>query len=424
MPSATEQQLDAWLLPGDVGATESLVGASGLKRLTEFTQLSTYLASQPCFDDLQPAILATMEQFADEPLDVLFRRLSSPIFRAWLSRFGAVQHFARDDPLLDEQMRLWNNMRHSLVVPGDYRTTMTVVDRCCMTWDARLAVRVGEHAAVIVERQNDRLIIRSMDDEGLLDAEVDQEGCHSIRQLGEGCRVNFARCLPGSQIALRNDLPLLQLRLLGTERESAVELGTLDHSKTSYPTFNPDPYLQAAAIIGEVWPEEYADFRQTLHVVVPRTSPRRWHARGMTVSSYAGAIWLFVDTLVDLVEHMVHEQSHVKLRYVEEACPILTPDQTGERFLVGWRKDPRPIVGIYEGVYVHLHVLTALSACRAKHIFSGENAATCEARCRSVIVEVEEGLRLLEAHGRFTDTGSAYLPWAAETLGDLRSRAT
>ena len=243
MPSAAEQQLNAWLLPGDVLATESLVHASGLKRLAEFTQLSTYLASQPGFDDLQPEILATLEQFADEPPDVLFRRLSSPIFRAWLSRFGAVQRFVRDDQLLDEQMRLWNNMRHSLVEPGDYSATMTVIDECCMTWDARLAVRVGESAAVRVQRQNNRLIIRSMDDESLLDAEVDQQGCHSIRQLGEGCRVNFAPCLPGSQIAVRNDLPLLQLRLLGTEHDSAVELGTLDHSNISYPTFDPDPYL-------------------------------------------------------------------------------------------------------------------------------------------------------------------------------------
>ena len=81
----------------------------------------------------------------------------------------------------------------------------------------------------------------------------------------------------------------------------------------------------------------------------------------MTVSSYAGAIWLFVDTIVGIVEHMVHEQSHVKLRYVEEACPILAPEQTGERFLVGWRKDPRPIVGIYEGVYVHLRRLGGIA---------------------------------------------------------------
>jgi HEXXH motif-containing protein len=300
---------------------------------------------------------------------------------------------------------------------------MKVVDECCMTWDARLAVRVGEHDSVTVQRQNDRLIIRTMDGEGLLDAEVDQHGCHSVRHLGKGCRVNFAPYLPRSQIALRNDLPLLQLRLLGTERDSAVDPGALDHSASSYPTFNPDPYLRAAAIIGDAWPEEYADFRETLHVVVPRTSPRRWRARGMTVSSYAGAIWLFVDTVVDLAEHMVHEQSHVKLRYIEDTCPILGPDQTAERFLVGWRKDPRPIVGIYEGVYVHLHVLTALSACNEQHLFSGEDAEACEARCRSVLIEVEEGLNLLSAHGLFTDAGNAYLEWAAETLDDLRARA-
>ena len=40
-----------------------------------------------------------------------------------------------------------------------------------------------------------------------------------------------------------------------------------------------------------------------------------------------------------------------------------------------------------------------------------------------MIIEVEEGLRLLMAHGRFTDAGTAYLRWASETLDDLRARA-
>ncbi len=422
MPSVTEEQLTAWLLPGNAQATESLVRSSGLLRLAELTQLSAYLAGQPGFEAFRSEAVATLEQLERESPDVLFRRLASPIFRGWLSRFGAVEDFTSENAVVREQLLLWNNMRYGFLEPARYRTTMTVIDGCCMTWDPRLAVRVGGHETVHVEKEGDRLIVKSMEGDTLLDSFVDGQHSHSARSVADGCGLLFAPFLLDSQIVVRNDLPLLQLRLLGTEREDAVALGSLDHSSASYPSFDPDPYLGAASIINDVWPEEYADFRETLQIVIPRSSPRRWRAQGMTVSSFAGAIWLFVDGVVDLVEHMVHEQSHVKLRYIEDACPILAPEQTGERHVVGWRNDPRPIVGIYEGVYVHLHVLMALWACTEHDAFSGADAQACEQRRRTVAAQVQEGLALLTAHGRFTETGKVYLGWAEDTLDQLRTR--
>ena len=422
MPSVTEQQLTGWLLPGNAKVTEWLVRSSGLARLAEFTQLSTYLAARPGFEAFRPEAVATLEQFDEEPSETLFRRLGSPIFRGWLSRFGRVEEFTPENGVVCEQLILWNNVRYSLFEPAQYRTMMRVIDGVCMTWDARLAIRVGAHEAVHVEKEGDRLIVQSMEGDILVDASVEGQHTHSARVVAGGCDLMFAPFLPDSQIVLRNDLPLLRLRLLGVQRDDAVELGSFDHSSASYPGFDPAPYLRAAAIIRDVWPEGYADFRQTLQVVVPRASPPHWRARGMTISTFAGAIWLFVDSVLDLVEHMVHEQAHVKLRYIEDTCPILDPEQTGERYVVGWRKDPRPIVGIYEGVYVHLQVLMALSAAMEREAFSAKNAPACEKRIREVAAQVEEGLAVLTAHGKFTETGQAYLTWAEGIFEQLRTR--
>ena len=67
MPSVTEQQLTGWLLPGNAKVTEWLVRSSGLARLAEFTQLSTYLAARPGFEAFRPEAVATLEQFDEEP---------------------------------------------------------------------------------------------------------------------------------------------------------------------------------------------------------------------------------------------------------------------------------------------------------------------------------------------------------------------
>ncbi|MEP7020284.1 MAG: HEXXH motif-containing putative peptide modification protein [Pseudonocardiales bacterium] len=387
--------------------------------MAEFTQLTTYLAAQPGFEAFRTEAAATLDQLDGEPADTLFRRLGSPIFRGWLSTFANAEAFTPDNKVVCEQLTLWNNIRYGFLAPAQYRATMRVIDGMCVTWDPRLALRVGAEDTVRVEKEGERLIVRSVRGDVLIDADVNEERIAG-GVFAEGCRLVYAPLLPDSQIVVRNDLPLLQLRLLGTQRDDAVSLGSFDHSPSSYPAFDPARYLEAATIIRDVWPEGYADFQQTLQVVIPRTSPPRWRARGMTISTFAGAIWLFVDRVVDLVEHMVHEQGHVKLRYIEDTCPILDPVQTEDRYTVGWRKDPRPIVGIYEGVFVHLQVLHALSAAVERGAFSAADLDACEQRIQAMTAQVEEGLTVLTAHGRFTPTGEAYLAWAESTLDRFR----
>jgi HEXXH motif-containing protein len=415
----TKEELAGCFMPGDAALTQSLVRRSGLNRLREFAQMATYLAAQPDFPDWRDEVVDTLEQLDSEPRDLLFRRLASPVFRGWLSRFGGVEEYVASDAVLQRQLAFWGNMRHSLGEPGEYRASMAVVEGVVTSWDPRIAVQVGgRDRVVVVERAGRRLTIRPAPGETpLLDVEVDPDGAEPPTVAAGGCRVLEAAYLPDSEIALRNDLPPLHLELSGTaQRDDGVVFGSLDHSAESYPPFDPGPFAEASSIVAEAWPEEYEDFRQTLQVVVPRAARRGWRARGMTVSSHQGAIWIFVREVLDLVEHMVHEQSHVKLRYIEEIHPILEAEQTEERFPVGWRKDPRPIVGIYEGVYVHSHVLLALGACCDRGCFPAETAAECAARVDELRAEIREGLDLLVEHGRFTEAGRALPEWALECV--------
>ena len=166
------------------------------------------------------------------------------------------------------------------------------------------------------------------------------------------------------------------------------------------------------------WPEEYKDWRRTMRVVVPRLPPPGWQMEGFTISSMQGAAWIHPSNTLRTLESLVHEHSHVKLRYVEEAVPLLQSVQTDARFPVGWRTDPRPIVGIFEGVYVHLHCVIALVRYLQD---TGLDAATrhdAAIRLDELRLQAREGFEILSRHGHFTKAGQGFLRWAESTLRD------
>jgi len=412
--------LASYLLPTDPALTRSVVRRSGLARLEEFVHLAKYLASVPAYEDSYREALAALEQFDEEEPDVLFRRLASPVFRGWLALCGGVRRYGVEDPGLAIHLQYLSTMRFRLS-EGEYSTTMRSVGGYIATWDVGLVASVPGYDWVRVERTANRLVISTPDGRELVRADnVTNDFEADLETTSEGIRLLSAPYLPGSRVALRNDVPQLRLQLSGSvERNAAIVFGAVDNSSESYPDFDAGPFLEAGSIISEAWPEEYADFQETLHVVVPRSAPRGWNARGMTVSSHQGAVWLFVRDVLELVEHLVHEQSHIKLRYVEESFPILERDQKSERFRVGWRRDPRPLVGIYEGVYVHAHVLLALLACARRGAFSGVTAQRCLDRAEHVAGELRDGLEILVEHARFTAVGRAFAEWAMKLSQDL-----
>jgi HEXXH motif-containing protein len=103
-----------------------------------------------------------------------------------------------------------------------------------------------------------------------------------------------------------------------------------DARERSYPRDRHRPIVEAAQALLSAWPEEYEDWRCMMRVVVPRLPPRGWQMEGFTISSMQGAAWINPSDTLRALESLVHEHSHVKLRYVEEAVPLLQPEQTGD----------------------------------------------------------------------------------------------
>lgn len=414
---SNSNQLVSYLMPNSKNATRNLVRSSCLNRLKEWTEVAVYLASQNDYLSIKNEISDTMEQFRNEPDDFLFRRLSSPIFRGWLSMFGGVKKFSESDSMMRFQMSLWNNMRHSFFENNDYNSILSVIEGHCLTYDPWLSLFVGPRRNVNVLKANDDFTISCSDTEKvLLNFSLDDFNVKT-KFAAEGCMVKTSEYLPDSRIVVRNDLPLLHLKLSGTaQRDTGVVFGALDHSKSSYPEFDISPFQESASILNQCWSEEYSDFQETLQAVIPRGVPNGWRARGMTVSSYQGAIWIMAQGLIPIFEHMVHEQSHVKLRYIEESNPILEDEQTSDRFIVGWRKDPRPIIGIYEGVYVHLHVVLALMRANELNLFPQMPSHEMETHIDEIKKDVKEGLDVLVKNGRFTSEGATFISWAEDIL--------
>jgi HEXXH motif-containing protein len=228
--------------------------------------------------------------------------------------------------------------------------------------------------------------------------------------------------LPESNIAIRNDLPSLQIMLDETrvpERGSAVLEQQVDARESSYPVGQCCNIVQAAQAVLSVWPEEYADWRCTMRVVVPRLPPPRWQKVGFTISSMQGAAWINPCNSLHALESLVHEHSHVKLRYLEEAVALLQAEQSNTRFAIGWRTDPRPMIGIFEGVYVHLHCIMALD----RHIQSNDLDSTTRrnaiARLTDLRIQAREGFCILRDHARFTAAGQGFLRWASSALREV-----
>ncbi len=137
---------------------------------------------------------------------------------------------------------------------------------------------------------------------------------------------------------------------------------------------------------------------------------------GFTISSMQGAVWINPCNYLVAMESLVHEQSHVKLRYIEDTVPILHPHQTSSRFGVGWRTDARPIVGIFEGVYVHIHCAIAFNRCLEAQLIAPALRDEAYARKVALVDQARDGLELLVKHSRFTEMGQSFPHWAKQAL--------
>jgi HEXXH motif-containing protein len=410
-------------LPTSVEDSHQLIAASAFRMMEEFVRLCEVWRRYGD-EETQVAAETAITCLEGEPVGTTIDRFSSPIFRGWISRLMQIGLENYQSERFCELGRELNNCFFSPLCHNEFSGQFAVIGGYLYFWDARCALKVASERTVSVQVGNERLLVCSHDGRLLFEGAIKER---SVVPKDRNGAIQFSEpvaYLPKTDVVIRNDLP--PLRLLTTdssERDQCVVLDAYDPSEETYGNFDVSGFLKAAETLREAWPSEYADLAALLHAVVPRDVPSHWKkhgwtARGMTVSSHQGAVWLYVRNWDDIYEHLVHEMSHVKLRYIEESFPILADEQTSERFCVGWRSDKRPIIGIYEGVYVHLHCMLAMRAAVDRGVVSGEDASLLELRFADIRDKVEEGIKVLDQHATFTPDGKVFLEWARHRLSD------
>ncbi|MEU9881352.1 HEXXH motif domain-containing protein [Streptomyces phaeochromogenes] len=115
-------------------------------------------------------------------------------------------------------------------------------------------------------------------------------------------------------------------------------------------------WREAYDLLSAIDPGRVAEIGTVLRAVVPLVPPDRDGGASMsaTLRSAPGAILMQLPASAwELAEALVHEAHHTKLAALHELVPLYRPGG-GALHRVGWRSDPRPIPGVFQGAYAHL----------------------------------------------------------------------
>ncbi len=402
---------------------DDLVKISGNRRANSFGKICSLLLHHSALAELKDTIEKTLEMYSREDERIRNRRLSSPIYRNWLWQFRSVKNWTLSDPTLSYIVSDWWTANTPFYSPnlGDYK--FHVKGDILSFVDPLATVYIPKRETVIIKRINDELLILdSKFNKELLVLDVSSSNPLEWKTKFsiQGCKLDTSIVLPESNISIRNDIPQLRIKLIDSnvpQRDSGYQNLLVDSNDEIYPHhFNLDAFTSAASILRQVWPIEYENFTKTLQVIIPRMAPKNWKMEGFTISTYQGACWINPLDTITVLESLVHEQNHVKLRYIEEAVPILKLKQTNERFSVGWRSDKRPIVGIYEGVYVHIFSARALEKAMDSPLLTNAERLKCMKRVKDLWKDIGEGQKILSQYARFTTEGKCFMDWLTNSL--------
>ena len=397
------------LMP-DAVITAELVAASASDRLDDFWALADIVRASP-------SLAAYRERWQQAALDLQallpHERIaigSSPLYRRWVHATGcALIAGAPGDVVEPLLASVANYMPGFMEMTSRGRVLMSYGGRI-ETWDCTCGIELPAtygDGAWQCSRKGAWIHLRPLFAGG---------------ETLSSCLVAPDAVLPRSHIVVRNDLPGLRVspgEAREPEHDNTSRQQETDARNHSYPRGRHRPIVEAAQALLSAWREEYEDWRCMMRVVVPHLPSPGRPAEGFTISSMQGAVWIHPSTTLRTLESLVHEHSHVKLRYVEETVPLLQPMQTNACFAVSSHTNPRPVAGICTGVYADLHCSIALVRYRQDPELDPAARGQVATRLDELRAQAGEGLDLLRQHARFTAAGQGFLRWAGFTLRDI-----
>ncbi len=97
---------------------------------------------------------------------------------------------------------------------------------------------------------------------------------------------------------------------------------------------------------------------------------------------------------LNIAECITHEASHHWLNLYELYCPteFILNGWDDESFISPWRKDKRPLMGIYHGIYVFSNVFNVLNYLENQFTIEESN------RINRIGAQVKRGIEIMESH--------------------------
>jgi len=174
-------------------------------------------------------------------------------------------------------------------------------------------------------------------------------------------------------------------------------------------------FAEAWSLLARRAPGRTAELAAGLRTLVPLAQTDSRSARSATIRYAFGVFGLTLPpSAAEFAVTMVHEFQHSKLSAMLDITPMTEPGDQSLHF-APWRVDPRPLAGLLQGVYAFAGVADTWRALRDEPEIAGE-ATTKFAEAR---LNVDEGLRSVEASGKLTSDGSRLVRGLRERTDEL-----
>lgn len=386
---------ESLFMPGDPFVTRSLVAQSGELLADSVASVLSGLQGTGLFRRVNGHMEMAMSRLNRKDDPARHRWLASPLLRGWVGRLSAA---LREKNAENAIARVLDQ------IPNYFGQSETLAEFPLWYWSNM--VEIADPAVRVVIRDQE-----ASTHSGLGQFDAEQLTVMRIKPVGD------------TPIVVRSDAPSLRLQIDQTaapQRESAILGDSAPNDDPAFPDYDGSTFDRAALWLSLAWADEHADWLETLQVIVPFQLTGHWSANSFTVSTMQGACWSTQSEPLLAYESLVHEQSHIKLRYIEDSFPLLEQDQPDTVFPVGWRSDRRPIVGIFEGVYVHLHIAHALLRLLETDLLDAQQSSQCRIRLQEIVLHAAEGAAILQRHARWTENGMKFQQWAFDEVHNLR----
>lgn len=235
---------------------------------------------------------------------------------------------------------------------------------------------------------------------------------HWVEDVLKGHRPRNVRSyIQGHGIYIDSETPLF---LEGLETIAERSPARSDHRALEVDPAISSYFGEALDLLQEVWPEALEEIRVFTRAIVPF-----WHGyiRSSSIDSHLGCQFLNPTDLqaFEICENLIHENAHNKLDSIMLLDPVL--EDSGQLYRSPWREDPRPMQGVFHGVYV-FSIVAVYYQKALKHL-SGDRAAKARKRLEELGGQLKDGYRTIAEEARLTHFGRNLLEEIGTVIAEV-----